>query len=816
MKTKNPDEISYRDLLSFYLDTLDYMVTLLEVDYSMFRGHAHLVAFYSKLIASELNLPKKTIDEIVLASYLHDFGKILIKKEKKGDGSDLDETTLVLDFLKKLNPPFNITEILTNIKECYDGSGPKRLKGSEIHIGARIISVIETFEEEAKRKTDTKHIEKEKAFRILRDSAGKKLDPDIVRRMINIVKNEFTYDKATSYIKEKPLVCLFFDDSDLASLLKLRLIKEGYNPVKYHDFESGANELQANNPSLVIIETKFLIKFKDFLRNTYKRYLPFIIISEKGDTYNYAKALAIGAEDLLKKPVDVNKIFESVSKFFGDSAKKGKMLSERAGFFEKTKNFYKAGDIYRELGDLENAAIQYEKANDYNLAASMYLAINKPEAAARLYEMAKNYEMASKYYGDAGNFLKQNEILEKLGDFYSAALNFYNSNRLEEAIPLFQKVEKDSKNYKKSQHQLGKIFFEKNENKMACDFLIRAIDSESINRVNINSFYYLGKAFEAQGKLEKAIDIYEKILGESYDYLDVLELVEKARANFEKDKEREEKEKEAERFIIPIDVLAPTKKRYERLSEVGRGGMGVVYKAKDMVLDRIIALKVLSAVLQKEKKVVETFIREAKSAARLNHLNIVTVHDAGIEEGSYYIAMEFIDGKTVREILKKKRFAIPTVIGISKQVLRGLEYAHSKQIVHRDLTTNNMMLTKNRVIKIMDFGLARVIKQLMSEQSIIGGTPSFMSPEQVEGDPIDHRSDLYTFGVSAFEMSTGRVPFKKGDLGYHHLHTPPPIPQEVNPKIPKFLNDIILKCMEKKPENRFQSAGEILEELKKY
>jgi serine/threonine-protein kinase len=294
--------------------------------------------------------------------------------------------------------------------------------------------------------------------------------------------------------------------------------------------------------------------------------------------------------------------------------------------------------------------------------------------------------------------------------------------------------------------------------------------------------------------------------------MDVLSRLDKLREKKENIRRKMESEQNAGGFAGEASARS-NESRYERIEEIGKGGMGVIYKARDKVLDRVIALKVLYASLQKNKKIIDTFVREAKSAAALNHLNIVTIFDAGIEKGSYYIAMEYIEGNTMREIVKKKPLSIPQVLGILKQVCRGLIYAHSKHIVHRDLTTNNIMLSKKKVVKIMDFGLARVIRDLLSEQSIIGGTPSYMSPEQVEGDPIDHRTDIYTLGVTLFEMTTGELPFKEGNIGFHHLNTMPPVPNSLRPEIPAFLNDIIVRCMQKKREDRYQSVSELLMDI---
>ena len=154
-----------------------------------------------------------------------------------------------------------------------------------------------------------------------------------------------------------------------------------------------------------------------------------------------------------------------------------------------------------------------------------------------------------------------------------------------------------------------------------------------------------------------------------------------------------------------------------------------------------------------------------------------------------------------------------SVYAVTKQLLEGLSYAHKRNVVHRDLTTNNIMWNREKLVKIMDFGLAKVIQDLQSEQSIIGGTPSYMSPEQTLGNPIDHRTDIYSLGVCLFEMSTGELPFRKGNLGYHHVHTSPPSPAEKNPNLPDALVAVTLKCLEKSPDKRPKDVDEVMNRL---
>ena len=191
------------------------------------------------------------------------------------------------------------------------------------------------------------------------------------------------------------------------------------------------------------------------------------------------------------------------------------------------------------------------------------------------------------------------------------------------------------------------------------------------------------------------------------------------------------------------------------------------------------------------------------------------MYDAGEQDGDFYMAMEFVEGQTVKTLIKAQG-ALPEqlVRYIFAYACRGLDYAHQHSIVHRDVKPGNMMLTRQRTLKIMDFGLAKFVEEAGSQHTRAIGTPYYMSPEQVVGRQLDGRSDIYSLGVSMFEVSTGKLPFTTGDLSYHHLHTPPPDPREFKADLSEGLSTIILKCMEKEPANRYARALDIVEELK--
>jgi serine/threonine protein kinase len=176
--------------------------------------------------------------------------------------------------------------------------------------------------------------------------------------------------------------------------------------------------------------------------------------------------------------------------------------------------------------------------------------------------------------------------------------------------------------------------------------------------------------------------------------------------------------------------------------------------------------------------------------------------------------MELISGTTLKEIVQRRGAVSPGgVIYILRQMAEALSYAHSKKVVHRDIKTANTMWTPDKKVKIMDFGLAKLMEEVRNQTTVVSGTPFYMSPEQTLGKNIDHRTDLYSLGVTLFELATGELPFRRGNVPYHHVHTPAPDPRTVKPELPQPLALMILRCLEKSPDARYESAKAILEEL---
>ena len=336
--------------------------------------------------------------------------------------------------------------------------------------------------------------------------------------------------------------------------------------------------------------------------------------------------------------------------------------------------------------------------------------------------------------------------------------------------------------------------------------------------------YNLGLDFERKRQFSKALATYKRIVEDGKNFKDLDERIPRLKG--------------AEATMIfgtsagshPGDIGAtltdadtkPTLGRYEVTGELGRGAMGVVFKGEDPKIHRTVAIKTVrlsdfDEELLDEMK--DRFFREAESAGLLTHPNIVTIYDAGEEHDLAYIAMEFLAGHDLEEIVKQgKRLPLKDVLHMVAQVADALSYAHGKGIVHRDIKPANIMrLEGTNSVKVTDFGIARITSSSKTKTGVVLGTPSYMSPEQVAGKKVDGRSDIFSLGVVLFELLAGQKPFRGDDmtsLMYHIAREAHPSPRSINPRIPAVVEKIIDKALEKDVDKRYQEAGHLSRHLK--
>jgi len=254
--------------------------------------------------------------------------------------------------------------------------------------------------------------------------------------------------------------------------------------------------------------------------------------------------------------------------------------------------------------------------------------------------------------------------------------------------------------------------------------------------------------------------------------------------------------------------------RYELGEQVGKGGMAVTYRARDTLLNRTVAVKVMREQFSSDPTFVERFRREAQAAAGLTHENIAGIYDTGTDGELHYIVMEFVEGENLEERLRRDGPLAPqAAIGVALQVVAALEAAHRRGIVHRDIKPHNILVNREGRVKVTDFGIAKAIAaSSQTETGLIMGSVHYFSPEQARGDPAGPQSDLYSLGCVLFEALTGRRPFEGANpvaVAHKQIYDPPPLPSEFRPDLPEEVESIVLKCLEKSLARRYASAAEL-------
>lgn len=467
-----------------------------------------------------------------------------------------------------------------------------------------------------------------------------------------------------------------------------------------------------------------------------------------------------------------------------------------ATIYEENGNYLDAARCYEHCGSHRQAAEAYETVDQFDRAAEMYARCSDYDRAAELYEQADLREHAMRMYGEAGMYLKAAQIARSL-------------DQIDVTIDYLQKVKSKNRDYPQALALLTRSFVDRKLPGVAIEKLKKAMDRQKISPENIELFYVWSQAYEAHGDLKNAIAILKMVVGENYLYEDSVDRL----------KDLEKRMLNAPTEIIVRDDTIQTDlaqgERYQFQEKIGAGGMGLVYRAFDLLLNRTVAYKMLMEQFMALAEVRERFLREARSAAGLNHVNIVTVYDVGVDRGRLFISMEYVNGLSYFEVLQRdNRLTTSQVLHFVSGVLKALIHAHQNGVIHRDIKPSNVMLTDEGTVKIMDFGLAKVLDEAKSQSDRASGTPLYMSPEQILGKELDFRTDMYAFGGTVYHLLAGEPPFLDGEVLYHHVHTEPRRLKDLRPEVPNILSDIVMQCLSKNPLKR-PTPEEIISRLRK-
>ena len=480
-----------------------------------------------------------------------------------------------------------------------------------------------------------------------------------------------------------------------------------------------------------------------------------------------------------------------------------------ADHYEQAGELTRAAQLRAELGHAAHAGALYEGAGDAASSAAQYQIAGMWREAGINYERARLYESAAECFREAGELERQVGALERGGDAREAVRIALAAGDRRLAIGVLQRVPVSDAHAAEALRQLIELVLEEGDTELAAGKLDELIRSQGAAAAPLELCDRIAKRLEADDELERAIEVLEDIRRRDAAYPDVASRLEVLRKRRSQARLRGAQSAPAAHAA----ALPQGEARYEILEEVGRGGMGVVYRARDRRLGRVIALKRLPENLRQHPRAVELFLREAQAAAQLNHPNIVTVYDAGEEDG-YYITMELLEGQTLQSVLRERgRLQPVSVAQAGIPIARGLAYAHARRIIHRDIKTANLFVTSARQLKIMDFGLAKMLEEVRRATTVVGGTPFYMAPEQSVGENVDQRADLYSLGVTLYELLTGSPPFTLGDVPMHHRHTPPQDPRERVEGVPDPLAELLLALLAKSPDERPASADQVATRL---
>ena len=481
---------------------------------------------------------------------------------------------------------------------------------------------------------------------------------------------------------------------------------------------------------------------------------------------------------------------------------------EAAGVLEKAGSLYRAAEQWKAAGQLDRAARLFEQDGEFMQAADLYARCGNFTEAGRLYESGRDLKNAAEMYRRAGRHEDAARILLQGGDPIAAARILYDRKEYDACIKALQKVGPDSRDHRRASFLLGRIFAEQGLHTLAADKFQVAIGDEQVNNDTILMYYSLGLALEANLRPREALRVYQKILSFNYGYKDVLARMQAIESQ-------------------PLSNLAARgtarhtgdesgwgePDRYRVEGTIGSGVLGEVLRATDCSLGRKVAIRRIREQPHEVGKA-ERLLKEAASAARLSHSNIVSTYDTGADAEGKFIVSALAEGETLRSLLERRvRFEVNRVAAIGRQVLEALAHAHEKGVLHRNLRPENIYVTEEDRVTVGDFGLALRLSDFTDMELSGGRQIRYTPPEALRKDGVDARSDIYAFGIILYEMVAGHPPFTGSEIGHQQVHAPVPLPGPGERPIPEFLKNVILRCLEKDRADRYPDVATVLDDL---
>ena len=488
--------------------------------------------------------------------------------------------------------------------------------------------------------------------------------------------------------------------------------------------------------------------------------------------------------------------------------RKPRVLLRAAELYESAGAFERAAIAWAESGEARHAAELFERVGRFAAAAECYAHAGAFERAADCHEKAGQITEARAAWERAGDRMRAAELALEEGKYLDAGRALYEVGSYERAIDTLQRLPPTSPDARAANQLLARIFLEKGLIDRARARLEALFQHAPPEKDDLELLMTLANALERLGDGAGALEALERIASVDSDYADVEARLERLR------------ERDTPRTTAPATVTES--QRYELRDEIGRGGMGIVRLAWDRELERPVALKFLPNDLAANTEALKMFRGEARAAAAMNHPNIVHIYDVAQINGETCIVMEYVQGRTVREVMRvrgsneKQPLPPKRVAEIGREICNALAYAHRQNVIHRDVKPSNMLLATDGTAKLMDFGISKVMETGEDARSEAKGTPQYMPPEQILGREIDGRTDLYALGISLFEIATAQRPFTGDAVVDQQLHAVLPDPRLLRPEIPESLVKILQKACEKDPDDRYASAHEMAQALDRF